>query len=400
MANPSNNNLPAQILVIDDDSTVGQSVEGPLSSYHVKVVNSQDLETAMYHFNNQDFDVVFVELEFDQLSGLALIQKFREHQLAEKRATSFVLMSGKTRPASDDNLMKELLDVQIIIKPFNLIQILPFLSRGVGSKQRSLKVEQFRSSLIALATKGKVDEAVDAAKKNIANLGSKGIQITCEIFEKVQRYQDGLAFISPIADKDSGSILYQYLKGRFLKFLGRHQEAAELLEATYKSSPHHLKRLQMLSDLYLDVGSPEKAVSSMKELVRLSPEAPDMKFELFRNMSDRGFDDEAKKFCQDTTKPADVIRYYNNRGVERSKSGDIDGAIKEYETALKYFPDYKENYRIYYNIALAYIKTRSSENYALAKGSLLKCLELHPSFDKANTALESLERALASTRAG
>ena len=52
--------LPPKILLIDDDSSVAESLEGPLKKHQVKLVRAHDLDTALYHFNQQIFEVVVV----------------------------------------------------------------------------------------------------------------------------------------------------------------------------------------------------------------------------------------------------------------------------------------------------------------------------------------------------
>src|SRR5690606_10752602 len=107
---------------------------------------------------------------------------------------------------------------------------------------------------------------------------------------------------------------------------------------------------------------------------------------------EKGYDKQAQEFGRKTTKPMDVIRHYNNKGVELSKNGDLHGAIREYERALQFYPQFKENYRIYYNIALAQIKLKEPESIQKAIENLKLCLDLMPDFDKAHKTLEALEK--------
>ena len=115
---------------------------------------------------------------------------------------------------------------------------------------------------------------------------------------------------------------------------------------------------------------------------------------MFNDLTDQGFHNEAQKFCKDTTKPSEVIRHYNNEGVKLSKSGDFAGAIREYERALVFFPTYKENYRIYFNLALAHLKFPDQEHKLAAEENLEKCLQLDPNFEKAQRKLKELSTNL------
>ena len=97
---------------------------------------------------------------------------------------------------------------------------------------------------------------------------------------------------------------------------------------------------------------------------------------------------------QTPTKPMEVIRYYNNKGVELSKKGDFLGAIEQYRKALKLYPKFKENYRVHYNIALAYIKIKNKVSYQSAAESLEAALVVKKDFDKARNTLASVQKAL------
>jgi tetratricopeptide (TPR) repeat protein len=129
----------------------------------------------------------------------------------------------------------------------------------------------------------------------------------------------------------------------------------------------------------------------MKGLCDLSPESPDLKFNMFAKLQEQGFDDAAAKFCQDTTAPAEVMKHYNNSGVLKSKEGTPDAAIKEYLSAIKFFPKYKENSRIYFNLAIAYVNGKKDGWLDKAVHALDEALALDPTYDKAKSLRDKLK---------
>jgi tetratricopeptide (TPR) repeat protein len=50
---------------------------------------------------------------------------------------------------------------------------------------------------------------------------------------------------------------------------------------------------------------------------------------------------------------------------------------------LEFYPKFKENYRIYYNIALSTLSYQTRGHYEQALGYVSRCLELNPNFEKA-----------------
>jgi Tfp pilus assembly protein PilF len=113
---------------------------------------------------------------------------------------------------------------------------------------------------------------------------------------------------------------------------------------------------------------------------------------MFSKLMEKGFDTHAVSFCRETTKPIEVVRYYNNKGVVHSKSGEADKAITAYKQALMFFPDFKENYRIMFNLALATFNLKTPDARFDAQMHLEECLKLEPTFEKAQKALAQIKK--------
>ena len=120
----ADNNLPTKILIVDDDPSVGIALENAMARHKITVAKASDLETAIYKFNTERFEVVIIELEFGPLPGLALIQKWRAHEMMEKRNTGFIVAASSQRTAGQDNLAGELSDIETVVKPIKDIQLL------------------------------------------------------------------------------------------------------------------------------------------------------------------------------------------------------------------------------------------------------------------------------------
>ena len=90
----------------------------------------------------------------------------------------------------------------------------------------------------------------------------------------------------------------------------------------------------------------------------------------------------------------DIVRHYNNLGVALAKTGDVGKALKEYKRAVLFFPKFKENYRIYYNMCLAQVQDKSRDSYTQALEYLNQALSMKPSFDKGKKTKETIEKAL------
>ncbi len=395
--------IPEKILVIDDDPTVGEAISEMLKRHNVKVLVATNLDTALYQFNQNRFDAVLVELEFEPMLGLVLIQKWRNHEVLEKRFTGFVLISGnqKGHKAGELALLGELADIELLSKPVKEAHLLTILSKAKAAKLRSMKYDEVRQNVLRLsADSSKIDKVMQLIDKQMKDMGNKGLDVKAEIYENHNQLDQALSTVEQLIEKDPKQIGWLNLKGRLLLKKGDHKEALKVMEVADREAPNNIERINALAMAYLQNNQPEKSVEKMKQMIDLNPEHPDMKFDLFAKLYDFGFNQHALDLCKKTTGPLEVVRYYNNKGVALSKVGNVEGALTEYERSLQYYPKFKENYRIMYNIALAHAGFKQHKNYIVALEYLDKCLALEPNFEKAlntrATILKILEKIKAS----
>ena len=390
-------NLPEKILMVDDDPTVAGGVKEPLARYGIKVSSATDLDTALYLFNQNRFDVVCVELDFEPQPGLVLLQKWRSHEILDKSLCGVILMIGNRndRNSGESRLLKELRDVECLVKPFTAIQLLPMLSRAKSSKMRALKYQELQNTVMKLGSKPeKLEKAVGMVQKQLPELGFRGIEMMIALYEKHEKWEEALSLIKNLLEKDGNNVGYINAYGRLLLKMGRHEEALSSMERADASAPDNIARINDMAQLYLTMNQPDEAVVKMKQLIGFHPENPEIKFDMFSQLQEFGFDSHALSLCKETTSPIEVVRYYNNKGVALKNVGNIEGALTEYDRSLKFYPRFKENYRIFYNIALAQIGLKTPQSYQIALEYLTKCLEVKKDFDKAQKMKQQVEKAL------
>lgn len=394
----SDASFPQKILIVDADKSVAQALKGPLEKQGVKVDSAADLGSALYMFNQAIYPVVFIDIAFEELPGLVLIQKWRQHENVDKASTGFILMAGNRNKgeAGDDKLVGELEDIEVIAKPINPIAILSILKKAMASRTRRIRIHEVTQQAQKLASNSKTaSAAVDFVKSNLKDLGFKGQDLLREVWETQSQWQPALDVVEDILKVKSDALGALNHKGRLLLKLGQTEEALRFMEMADKAAPNNIDRINEMAMAYLMAKQPDLSVEKMKQLIKFNPEQPDMKFEMFAKLQEFGYDQHAIALCKDTTSPLDVIRHYNNKGVALAKNNQVDDAILEYERALKYFPKYKENYRILYNIALAHIGYKNRVHFEIALDYVKRCLELNPKFDKALKTKDLIETQLA-----
>ncbi|RYZ51300.1 MAG: tetratricopeptide repeat protein, partial [Proteobacteria bacterium] len=263
-------------------------------------------------------------------------------------------------------------------------------------RHRRLRFKEISDQTYKLAGNSKtVGSAVEFVKSNMKDFGVKGQDLLREVWEIQQQWSPALDVVESILKVKADQLSALNNKGRLLLKLGQTEEALKFMELADKQAPNNIDRINEMALAYLVAKKPDSSVEKMRQLIKFNPDQPDMKFELFGKLQEFGYDEHAIKLCKDTTSPLDVVRHYNNKGVALAKNNNIEAAILEYERALKYFPKYKENYRILYNIALAHLSYKNRSHYEIALDYIKRCLELNPKFDKALKTKEQIEGQLA-----
>ena len=387
--------MPRKVLLIDDSPFGLGELKFVLEKQGINLTTAADQESGLYQITSRLFDVALVAMELKGVSGLTVVQKIRQIPDVVRRCIGVVMMSTKReRSIEDINLLKELGGLEVIPKPFKPIQLLPFLQRSFQMMQSDQNFEIMIEKEIGHLIKAtKYDEAIDIIKKKIATVGPRGTDLILDLYEKGGHFQEALVLIDALLGKqgNQNNIKYISTKGRVLMGLGKMDEAKKFLEKADELAPKNLKRMEQMSTVYLETDEPEKAVVKMKGLCEENPENPDLKFEQLNKLSEKGYEQHAVDYCRESTPVTEVIRYYNNKGVEDSKAAQYARALQKYNEALKFYPNHKQYHRIHWNIAIAIINERQEGYVQRAIKSLEKALALEPTFKKATDLMKRLK---------
>ncbi|MBC7532897.1 MAG: response regulator [Oligoflexus sp.] len=389
--------FPGKILIVDADKSVAQALKGPLEKQGIKVDSAADLGSALYMYNQATYPVVLIDIAFEELPGLVLVQRWRQHENTDRANAGFIIIAGNRNKsdAGEERLVQELDDLEIVFKPINPIAVLALLKKVMGIRQRRLRFKEVSDQANKLASHPKtVPAAVEFVKSNAKDLGVKGQDLLREVYEIQLQWQSALDVVDTILKQKPEQMSALNNKGRLLLKLGQTEEALKFMEQADKQAPNNIDRINEMAIAFLIAKKPDASVEKMRQMMKFHPDRPDMKFELFGKLQEFGYDEHAIKLCKDTTSPIDVVRHYNNKGVALAKNNNVEGAIMEYERALTFFPKFKENYRILYNIAMAHLSYKNRSHYEIALDYVKRCLELNPKFDKALKTKEQITTQL------
>ena len=107
-----------KILVLDDETVVGQRLEKALQKNGHYVEVFVDPLQAMARLDAKDFDIVVTDIRMDDMDGISLL----EHVMARSPRTKFIMITGyATLELARESLAKGAFD--FIAKPFELNEV-------------------------------------------------------------------------------------------------------------------------------------------------------------------------------------------------------------------------------------------------------------------------------------
>ena len=237
----TDNGLPKRVLIVDRDAAFFQQLSDQLARHGIATSVANDLENAHDKFNGAEFDVVIIEMEFKPLSGLTLIQKWRNHPLVEKRSFGCIISSTKGRKGGEDGLMREMGDIITTVKPYSISQLLQNLSQAQEIKNKLSSRYQARENVLSyLSTAKSFEESFLKIKGELPKLGGVGLEMLTGVADNFSRHEEVLALLQEMEGNDgrpatklavSNAIARTFLK------LKRHAEAKSYFEPLRTAIP-------------------------------------------------------------------------------------------------------------------------------------------------------------------
>jgi tetratricopeptide (TPR) repeat protein len=160
---------------------------------------------------------------------------------------------------------------------------------------------------------------------------------------RLRRYPEAIqAFEAAIKQKPKFIHLAYYGKGLALYWSGEYPEAA--LQQAVQSQPGFVPAWNYLSIVYRGSNQLDKALAAIDKAIQLQPNNPNLYNEKRAVLSDLKKYREAEAAINKAIKLSPRAAFYNNRGIVRDDLGDKQGAIDDYNQAIKINPNLAEAY--------------------------------------------------------
>jgi tetratricopeptide (TPR) repeat protein/S1-C subfamily serine protease len=162
---------------------------------------------------------------------------------------------------------------------------------------------------------------------------------------RLRRYSEAIqAFDAAIQQKPKFIHLAYYGKGLALGRSGKYPEAITALQQAVQSQPDFVPAWDNLSLVYRESNQLDKALAAINEAIQLQPNNPNLYNQKLIVLRDLKKYREAAAAINKAIELSPRAAFYNNRGNVRDDLGDKQGAIDDYNQAIKINPNYAQAY--------------------------------------------------------
>ena len=387
-----------RVLIIDDDHDILAQMKAVFETSFScpDVVCCGDARSGMEAIDamgDSPYEIVFVDLRMPKISGDAVLQHIHLHDKRAIRNLLVVVICG-TIGKDEITLLKELGFTGILKKPFrdkDFVERVEAILTSSDPGVEELKWVQQFEALIRDKRYGEAEKRVmGKLKKDPSNI--KYLTNMAQLLfymNQIKRCEDVLA---KVLKRDSTFLPALNLASKVQMQAGRYDEALKLLDKAQNLSPQNIERLLAMGEVNLGQGKGERAEEQFRKALNINSENRRAKFGLGRSLAAQGRVSESQKVMSELGNTEEFAAYFNNKGILLVKAGRYKEGVEVYESGMKILNDPERQFRMQYNIALAWFRAKK---YQKAIEAIDDCLEQATEpFPKANQLKEKIQLAL------
>jgi tetratricopeptide (TPR) repeat protein/S1-C subfamily serine protease len=220
------------------------------------------------------------------------------------------------------------------------IPVSTFLALATGLNTQAQKVETTSTSELNQQEVKSIKTAilsVDVSQGNTT--ASQWLERGNQLW-RLRRYPEAIqAFEAAIKQKPKFIHLAYYGKGLALGSSEKYPEAITALQQAVQSQPDFVPAWDKLSAGYRKSNQLDKALAAINQAIRLQPNNPNLYNEKYGVLRDLKRYREAAAAINKAIELSPRAAFYNNRGNVRYELGDKQGAIQDYNQAIKINPN-------------------------------------------------------------
>ena len=339
----------------------------------------------------QQFDIFIMRMEMPDMPGVVLIQKLRDtgnyghevHLFVTDRVTTEIY-----------NILYEFDISYVLTAPINKRAVIDKFTHLLKSENELSDFEKsYRQARSALFNK--IVEMADDMAQKLNQERPKNEKVLLLLGDiaaaKETGAEDMFRYYSEALAANPKSAIANHKLAAAMMRLGRHREAATLLEAQAKLNPYNIKLLENAGLSNFEIKEYAKAEAFAGKVAQLDQGNKSAGELTARSKIARGDFSGLTDALRGSHDDKEIVSFLNNAGVKLAQGNDVPGALKMYQSCLAQLEGSKYLHAVYFNMGLAYRRLNEPEN---AIKAFERAVKLSPDFEKAKAAIADLKAKL------
>lgn len=368
--------MPEKVLVVDDDSPVAYLIEQILHEIGIKTVkNLQSSVEAWDEAMKETYDLVVLDWKIPEISGLALLGRFRAHEIY---ATIPILIVSGFLSKEDLAILGEYLLTGFLEKPVQKGFLHPKVSELYNE---SLWFKEKQERLIEGFKDLEQDDVSDATDslERLLKESSKPVPlgvIATKTLIAGRHFAEAERILNVLLKKSPDSILALHLLGKVKLLTKDYDGALELLKKAYTKSPKNLERLNLIGNANLQKLQYDEAAKYFDKALKVdggntvAQDGVKLVTNIRTYIKDQGVEQT----------PKTLASLLNAIGISEVKKEAYEDAVEHYVAAITHLNDTEVEAKVELNLGLAYMRWKRPQE---ALYHMEKALKLDPKFEKA-----------------
>lgn len=349
-------NVPAKVLVVDDDGTQLIAMTKILKDLGIAEITTKDNgEDAWMALQAGKFDCIILDWKMSPLSGANLLHRIRSSKLFSDVP---VLVASGYLKKRDFSFAEEYQFTSMIEKPFDSF----FLSRRIKDLIKERNWYEKEKTRINSALEKTTDLKKELLTELSDTLAASPRIVAVSLYAARCFFDRGdldcaELILKRLLDKSPECVLGLTLWGKILLHRRNFDEALKTLQVAQRLSPENPDRLCMLGSANLQMLKTEEASENFAAASKLDPSFDKAKSgtELVKNVSNYLDSEDLAQA------PSSFASLMNAIGVAFVKKKSYQEGLKHYEAAIQYVDQDVMQSRLAFNLGLGFLRWQRKE---------------------------------------
>lgn len=345
-----------RFLIVDSDDAIVLFFEMILQEIGIKPRRAITGDEGLEILKSEHIQFAIVAWEMKGMPGTVFIQKARA---ARARKYLPCLIYSKRMSEDDVLLTKELGFDDILPMPFDKAAAKQMLLDTIDAENNLHPIEANLRKIEGYVADARPQEGLKLINERLYKPSPflcRAHTTTAEIWWKMGKLDRAMSSVKQALEANGNDLRAQQVHAKILSAEGQHDEAIAILKALTENSPKNISSKVNLGSAYVTADRHEEAKAVFQGILDLDPDQQDTKDEMAIMAFKEGDMSLAAQLVAETESGDEMVRIFNNMGIQQVADGAFDKGIDTYRNAINVLVDRAQTHLLLYNTGLAYKK--------------------------------------------